>query len=75
MTHKLDEIIGRLMILETTRLECPEMMTEQDWKDYRHLKGEYADRRAVPRERRMRFRYIRKYNDGIVYHDRGQRSG
>lgn len=74
--HNRDMIAGRLMLLETTRLECPEMMTPEDWREYRHYKRQYAElSNDKPRERKIRFSAVRKYNDGMVYYDRGEGGG
>jgi len=74
-SNNLETIAGRLMFLETRKLEAPDSMTTQDWKDYRHLKKEYAvlqkRKEYVKAEPKVNMQTIRKYSDGIVW--RGER--
>lgn len=63
----LERIVEKLLILETRKLEAPEHMSTEDWREYSHLKTQYKLSQKSVRQRKLSFSYIRKYSDGIVY--------
>ena len=72
MKHQLnlEQLTGRLLILETRRIEAPGSLSSDDWVEYHHLKRQYNYVQRQSRKNyaptRIDFQRIRRYTDQRV---------
>ena len=68
----LEQLVSKLAFMQTRVDEVPDSLSNDEWKQYVHLKNQV---KSIQRQeakgqqsRRIKYQHIRKYNDGMCWY-------